>query len=208
TGTLEPSAPREMESSADRLVASQGGRIRQAGYVQVWDAVSGAAVTPQLWGEDEVQGVCLSPDGTLVCALERGGLVRIWSTATGRECIDPLPHMPAAFPIWFSGDGKRILTVNDGVPQFHELWGFGGRAPAWLPDLAEAIGGLTLNDSGVTVPLDRRLHALDEVRKAIVAASGDDLYLQWARWFFADRRTRNISPVSQRTMSEELAQKP
>jgi WD40 repeat protein len=195
--------------SADgRLVAKKGGRPRQPGFARVWDAETGAAITQPLPCEDEVQTVGLSPDGTLVWAAERGGLVRVWSVATGRECIDPLPHNPSIYPVLFSPDRRWLLTVTDGVMQFHELWDLGGPAPLWLPDLAEAIGGLALNDYGVAAPLDRPLQKLEQVRSAIGAAAGDDPHLIWARWFFADRRTRHVSPLSQRTMREELTHKP
>ena len=214
TGTLEHSLPhRGLAGSAvfsadGRLVATCSFVLKTSGYTQVWDAASGAAITQPLVGEDELHEVTLSPDGTLVCATERSGRARVWSIATGRECIDPLPHDTSAWSAWFSSDGKRLLTVADGALQFHELWDLGVPVPLWLPDLAEAIGGFAVNDNGVAVAVEHQLQALEKVRAAIAAASGDDPHLKWARWFFADRRQRTISPFSERTMSEKLATKP
>ncbi len=132
----------------------------------------------------------LSPDGTLLAATERlEGAVRIWSVATGRQCMDPLPQDVPASPAWFSADGRRVLTVSNGSAQWHELWDFDGPAPSWLPDLAEAVGGLTLSDNGVAVPLQSQVGALARAR-ASIAASGDNPIAQWGRWFFAERPTR------------------
>lgn len=195
--------------SADgRLVATCSLVMKTSGYAQVWDAATGAAITQPLVGEEEIHHVRISPDATLACATERGGGVRIWSIATGRECADPFPHEASAFPAHFSADGKRVITVASDTVQFHELWDLGGPAHSWLPDLGEAVGGLVLNDNGVAASIVRRMAALEQVRAKIDAATGDDPHLKWARWFFADRRTRTISPFSQRTMSEELGKQP
>jgi hypothetical protein len=60
----------------------------------------------------------------------------------------------------------------------------------------------------VTVAVEHRRQAFEKVRGKITEGSGDDLRLKWARWFFADRRTRSISPFSQRTMREQLGHNP
>jgi hypothetical protein len=127
--------------------------------------------------------------------------------ATSRECVDPLPHDTSAFPAWFSGDGKRLLTVSGGRAQFHDLWDLGGPAPSWLPDLGEAIGGFALNDNGVVVPLENRVRILDRIREIVAAGSDDDSHIKWARWFFEDRHTRNPSPFSQGRPVEAVSEK-
>jgi WD40 repeat protein len=194
-------------SRDSRLIATCSFVMKTSGYAQVWDAATGAAITQPLIAGEEIHRVAFSPDGELLAATERGKGVRIWSIATGRECFDLIPHGIAAYAPAFSGDGKRLLTVMRDVAQFHELWVPSGAAPAWLPDLAEAVGGFSLNANGVIGPIDGRVHRLKQIRETITGAHGDDPLLRWARWFFADRRTRTISPFSQRTMTDEVAVK-
>jgi len=60
----------------------------------------------------------------------------------------------------------------------------------------------------VAVAAQHRREAFEKVRGKITEGSSDDPRLKWARWFFADRRTRSISPFSQRTMREEPGHNP
>ena len=191
--------------SADgELVATCSFLMKTSGYAQVWESATGAAITQPLEGEEELHQVRLSPDSTLVCATERSGRVRVWSIATGRECVDPLPHDAAAFPAWFVDAGQKVLTVANGSVQFHELWELGEMAPPWLPDLAEAVGGLGVSDKGVAVPLQNRIHLLSSLREKINANADSDSFSKWARWFFADRKHRSGSPFSAQTTSAAL----
>ncbi|HEU4679871.1 MAG TPA: WD40 repeat domain-containing protein, partial [Terrimicrobiaceae bacterium] len=194
-------------SDDGRLLATCSMVMKTSGYAQVWDAETGVAITQPLTAEDELHNIGISPDGGLICATERSGHVRIWSVATSRECVDPLPHDTSAFPAWFSSDGKRLLTVSGGKAQFHELWDLGGPAPSWLPDLGEAVGGFVLNDNGVVVSLEDRVQILNQIRKTATTGSGDDRHIKWARWFFEDRRTRQRSPFPQTTPVEALSDK-
>jgi WD40 repeat protein len=188
-----------------KLIATCSYVMKTSGYAQVWDAATGAAITQPLTGSEEVHRVAFSPDGELLAATERGNGVRIWSIATGRECFDLLPQA-----VWhcipsFTTDGKHLITVDDGVAYLHELWIPSEAAPAWLPDLAESVGGFSVNAHGVVGPIDDPVRKLNEVRATIAGAQKDDPLLHWARWFLADRRTRTISPFSQRTMNDEVA---
>ena len=188
-------------SNDGRLVATCSFVMKTSGYAQVWDAKTGTAISQPLPGREELHRVALSPDSTLVCATERGGGVRVWTVETGRECLDPLPHDAAAFPVAFTSDGKRLFTVANGKVQLHELWDLPGPAPAWLPDLAEAVGGLKMSDKGVAVPIGSPVQALAILRAKGSAMTTDDRLSIWARWFFADRHTRMASPFSQPTPS-------
>jgi WD40 repeat protein len=189
-----------------KLIATCAFAQLTSGNAQVWDAATGVPVTDQLIA-GEIQRVVFSPDGELLAATDKGDGVRIWSIATGKECFDVIPHAIAGFAPSFSRDGKRLLTVINGIAQLHELWVPSGVASAWLPDLAESVGGFSLNPNGVIGPVDKPVRKLNEVRATIASAQNDDPLLHWARWFFADRRTRTISPFSQRTMTDEIAVK-
>jgi WD40 repeat protein len=189
-----------------KLIATCAFAQLTSGYAQVWDAATGVPITDRLVA-GEIHRVVFSPDGELLAATEKAEGVRIWSIATGRECFDVIPHGIAGFAPTFSRDGKRLLTVINGIAQFHELWVPSGDAPAWLPDLAESVGGFSVNANGVVGPVDKPVRKLNEVRTTIARAQGNDPLLHWVRWFLADRTTRTISPFSQRTMTDEVAVK-
>lgn len=190
-----------------KLIATCSFVMQTSGYAQVWDAATGTPITQPLIAPDEVHRIAFTADGELLAATERGKGVRIWSIATGRECFDLIPHGIAAYAPSFSRDGKRLLTVINGNAQFHDLWVPGGVAPAWLPDLAESVGGFSLNANGVIGSVNEPVRKLNEIRATIASAQNDDPLLRWARWFLADRTTRTISPFSQRTMTDEIAVK-
>ena len=58
-------------------------------------------------------------------------------------------------------------------------------APAWLPDLAEALAGHRLRDDGSPEPvLAERLQALSSSLGSLPA---DDFYARWSQWFFVQR---------------------
>ena len=85
-----------------------------------------------------------------------------------------------------------ILPPNNAVP------------PAWLPDLAEAVAGLTISDSSAYVPIDPA--KFFKLKARLAQAPGDDFWSKVGRWFFADRDTRTISPQSTMTIPEYRAQ--
>ena len=174
--------------------------MKTSGYVQVWDAATGAAITQPLTGGEEVHRVAFSPDGELVAGTERGNGVRIWSIATGRECFDLLPQSVWHCAPSFVRDGKHLLTVADGVGYLHELWIPSEDAPPWLSDLAESIGGFSVNASGVVGLTNDPVRKLNEVRATVARAQNADPLVHWARWFLADRRMRTISPDSKITV--------
>ena len=63
-------------------------------------------------------------------------------------------------------------------------------APAWLPDLAEALGGLRLDPQRNFVFAGRT--TLQELKEQ--KATKDDFYARFLEWFFADRASRRANP--------------
>jgi hypothetical protein len=72
--------------------------------------------------------------------------------------------------------------------------------PVWLPALTEAVIGHRLTDEGSleTVPVGKLL----EMKDRLESESSADAYNHWARWFFANRSTRTISPESSFTVKD------
>ena len=88
-----------------------------------------------------VDGVTISPDGTLLVSAETDGTVRLWHTATGRPCR-PLPADPGGFVngVAFSPDGTLLASAdNDGTVRL------------WNPATGRPAGPTIHADSGGSV---------------------------------------------------------
>jgi hypothetical protein len=72
--------------------------------------------------------------------------------------------------------------------------------PRWLPELAEAIAGQSLDEHDLleSVPVERLLKLRNELQNS----PESDPYSRWAKWFFADRSSRASSPSSPTTVPE------
>ena len=53
--------------------------------------------------------------------------------------------------------------------------------PAWVPELAEAVGGRKFNEEGLLVQPDK---SIVELRSELLALKGDDFWSRFGRWFF------------------------
>jgi hypothetical protein len=71
--------------------------------------------------------------------------------------------------------------------------------PAWVPELAEALGGKRFNEEGLLVPPNK---GILELRKELLALKGNDFWSRFGRWFFVRGPERTISPDSKITASD------
>ncbi|MBI4623207.1 MAG: hypothetical protein HY736_08315 [Verrucomicrobia bacterium] len=67
-------------------------------------------------------------------------------------------------------------------------------APGWLLRLATTLAGGEMNTKGVLEERKFDGSAFDEVRAELAALPKDAPYVEWGRWFLADRATRSIAP--------------
>jgi WD40 repeat protein len=79
---------------------------------RVWDARTGAPVTPPLRHQAAVTAVAFSLDGTRVVTASDDTVARIWDTRTGALMTPPLVHQDAVAIVAFSPDGKRVVTAS------------------------------------------------------------------------------------------------
>jgi WD40 repeat protein len=146
-----------------------------------------------------------SPDGTRIVTASEDGTASVWDTLTGQPISNTMLQGGALITASFSPDGTRVLTAS--VDKTARLWDIlppnHAVAPSWLPDLAEAIGGLTISDSSAYVPVDPKKYF--KLKAQLAGASGDDFWSKVGRWFFADRTTRTISPLSAITTTDYLS---
>ena len=179
------------------------------GFLRLW-TLSGEPLTSFLQIHDGEPGgsstLAYSRDGRWVAAGAGQGLVRIWDTATGREIVEPLRVAGDRISaIDISADKKRIVIASwDGTATIQELVPC-EEAPAWLPDLAEAVGGFRATGSGYD-PLSwsNRTEVLSSLQMEAKNSSDHSVAIDWLRWFLAPRGKRTAGPWSSVTVLETV----
>jgi len=159
----------------------------RAGHARLWDAATGAPLTPPLRHRTALRSATFSPDGGRFVTEDHEGL-RLWETATGEPLTVRQPHR-TVLGIGFHAQGLHALFSPDGSRVLHGAgtpdvlrWDFPPPptpAPAWLPDLLEAITGRrTLHGGASALPVDWLT-----LREKLRALPGEDFYSHWAREF-------------------------
>jgi WD40 repeat protein len=169
---------------------------------RLWDAHTGQPDGRQMIHEGRVLSACFSPDSTRVLTASEDKTARLWDARTGQPISEPLRDEDVVNSAVFSPDGTCILTAS--ADKTAQIWDIlppnNAVPPAWLPDLAEAVAGLTISNSSAYVPIDPAKYF--KLKAQLANASGDDFWSKVSRWFFADRDARTISPQSAITIPE------
>jgi hypothetical protein len=167
----------------------------------MWDTATGAALTEPMYQplstKDSLAGAVLSDDETLIATWTENGEVRVWDSSSGLQIVGPIQFGRAIKSLaFFSSD--RFLTAE------HPQGGFSvcpiprsataTRAPDWLLQLATAMAGGEIDARAVF-----REHAFDDkgldvLRGKLATAPADAPFVEWGRWFLADRATRPVGP--------------
>jgi WD40 repeat protein len=85
--------------------------IGRDGYIQQVDLLSGQPMTPLKLPWTSINGIELSPDGTLLAASCPDQTVRLWDLPHRRE-VRSLRHREEVGAMIFSGDGKKLAVAN------------------------------------------------------------------------------------------------
>jgi WD40 repeat protein len=187
-------------------VSPHGARIATTAYcnytAMLWDMKTGQPVAEPLPSSSAIGATAFSSDSRRLVTVER--ITRVWDTETG-QLVAESPKHDWADSVQFSPDGERVVVAN----QYEDTGEGKGMAkasvwdvapsrvecPAWLLQLAEAVGGKVINKLNVTqaTKLDRT-EVLDRIRKELESTSDENDWVVWGRWFLADPGTRTISP--------------
>jgi WD40 repeat protein len=123
----------------------------------------------------------------------------MWDVQSGQPVSEPLQHEGFVTTACYSPQGRRVLTATyDGEAR---LWDFpedSESVPPWLAELAEAVGGVRLNEADVFESV--AAEKLFKLRESLTHAEPTDGFSSFARWFFAPKTTRAIAPGSSITV--------
>jgi WD40 repeat protein len=79
---------------------------------RVWDAETGAAVTPPMGHDGEVGFAEFSPDGNYVVTTSADKTARVWRSADGTPVAPPMLHDGTVAHATFSPDGRYVATAS------------------------------------------------------------------------------------------------
>jgi WD40 repeat protein len=180
-----------------RLIVSAS----QDATARVWEAKTGRPVGVPLRHEGGVWAANFSVDGQRIVTASEDHTARVWDTESGNPASEPLRHGEAVVAASFSVDRRRIVTGSR--DETAQVWDVAGHMesplPAWVAELAEALGGQRFNENGLLVPATKSIVAL---RQELLALKGDDFWSRFGRWFFMRGPQRTISPDSRITVGE------
>jgi len=172
---------------------------------RVWDADTGVPLADPLPHAAVVAMAEFSADGRRVLTASHDGTARLWDVSTALPVSAPFRHGSRVNSAHSSPEGAQILTASfDRTARIWEVVRAEAPAPAWMPDLAEAIAGQRIGTQGSVesvsvdtfLQLQRRLNELPD----------SDAYARWARWFCADRASRPVAPSTSPNRNEFVAQ--
>ncbi|MCL4177359.1 MAG: protein kinase [Verrucomicrobia bacterium] len=168
------------------LTASQDGTAR------IWMAETGQPASAPLEHAAGVRAASFSANGQRAVTASEDRTARIWDVATGQPIGSPLRHNGRVFDAAFSPDGRWLATAS-----LRSIWIWpvpdgGDGVTLWLPDLAEAVGGLRQVKETTTESVAAT--AWFEVVGRLRGWDDTDPGAAWRRWFLADRSTRPSCP--------------
>jgi hypothetical protein len=134
------------------------------------------------------------PRGHQILTSIFGQTARLWDCDSGLPLSEPLAHPnEVLLNARFTPDGHYIALKTKSANVY--VWDTPptvASPPSWLPDLAEALAGTRFNPAGQIEPVPKS--ELSRLSQSMRSLTGTDDCSQWARWFWADRATRSVSP--------------
>jgi hypothetical protein len=172
---------------------------------RVWDVATGAPLTEPIPGNN-LQNAVFNDDGTRIATCNRNdGEVLLWGGRSGELLADAM--YGANFPGFFGFlDHGRFLAQTNLLGTFF-VWPVPPQsqhkpAPEWLLQLATTVAGGEIDARAVFREQAVTAKTFDELRRELAALPADAPYVEWGRWFLADRATRPIGPGFKITRAE------
>jgi WD40 repeat protein len=134
---------------------------------------------------------------------------RVWDAATGKPIGEPLRHEGPVNAASFSADGTRIVTASaDDTARIWDVSVGSDDDVAWLPDLAEAVGGYRVNEFGAVERLPDQVRMLQNLRDRVRwYRAGMRPAPAFLAWFLDDPFMRTISPISEVTIADYVRER-
>ena len=153
---------------------------------RLWDRDTGHPVGEPMGHPGGVWYASFSRDGSRLLTGDDAGYARLWAADTGLPLNGWVRQGTSLKRARLSGDARFavISSVDQGLKIWRPLLTTGA-APAWLPDLAEAVAGRRLTVDGTIEPVPPQ--RLPELRQNLAGTPGEDSHSRWARWFFTER---------------------
>ena len=177
--------------------------------IRLWDSTTGAPLTEPmeqpLISKDPLAGTRLNEDDTLVVTWTEKGELRIWDTASGLMVVGPIRLGASIRSVaFYSSDRFVTATLRNGSYAVCPLPPCRPKTstPDWLLRQAEALAGGTIDSFAFFRAQLSNVRAFREIRHKLAAAPDDAPFVEWGRWFLADRATRPVGPGMKITAAE------
>ncbi len=182
---------------------------RTAWQIRMWDVATGAPLTEPMEQpyvtKDPLAGAVFSDDDRLIASWTGQSEVRVWDSVTGLLIAGPIQFQRQTRWLSFYSENK-YLAASDSLGGFAvcplPTCPAGACTPQWLLRLAENLAGGEIDSRAIfrVRPVDRQV--FDEIREQLSAAPDDAPFVEWGRWFLADRATRPVGPGMKLTAEE------
>jgi WD40 repeat protein/predicted Ser/Thr protein kinase len=153
---------------------------------QIWDVESGRRISELMRHAGGVWYGEFSSDDRVVVTGDDQGNARLWDADSGLPMCGWVHNGRSLKRVHLSADMRRMVSAAEsGTVRLSPVAVAPIPAPAWLPELADAITGWRLgNDGTIELVSPDRWQALSS---QLTAQLGSDFYTRWARWFFVER---------------------
>lgn len=138
--------------------------------VQVRSTMTGRIFGKTLRRPEQINGVCISPDGKLV-AIASGKTVRVWDTMAGIQHVEPITTGVFVRPVCFNQRGTQLVVGEYGDNSSDQ-----GPKPCLIWDVSS--GRLVCSGLGVDGGLYRACFSADDTK--LVTSSGNTAIIREA----------------------------
>lgn len=178
------------------------------GAVIVWDTATWQPNDAPIVMPGEVWSAVITPDNQFVLAtslLSRG--VRIFEIATGRPFTDgiELPTDAVSVDIHPSGETIVVASADGSVRSYGSPFGQED-VPRWMPDFAERLIGMRLDEAGKFVLVKSEYQQLKNYLGAGARGANAD-FPRLARWLVSPGAQRTGMPRTQATIADSVVQR-